>query len=465
MSKRRMDDSDQLLDPQQHLIIRYIADQSKLEKLRRRARLLIAYHEGQSTRSAAVQAGLSPGRVRFWRRQFKWRGMDIFPDAEKDKATAGMLEERPESHPNEVTITSSEIGTEAEMKLVFSGLEAAEASTHSDSNLSEGGFKELLLPVIKDTPGLLPSDRIGEAGRKVLLFHFADMLSHEEGTRQGEDSEELHVMRVATRRMRAAIDIFQDAFTEKTIKTQLKGLRTAGRALGRVRDMDVFIEKAVIYQQSLSEELRSGLEALLTTWRQERDLYRSQMLGYLDSPHYQEFKDNFYLFLQTPETETSLDIGIPNRPFLVRDFAPVLIYNRLASVRSFETILANASLDQLHALRIEFKKLRYAVEFFREVLGEQAKDVINALKTVQDHLGDLNDARVATQRISLFMEDWETRQAQLPLAQRQSPEPILAFLAAKHAERYHLMVTFPEIWAMFNRPEFRQNLALSIAAL
>jgi CHAD domain-containing protein len=460
-----MDDSGQLLDPQQQLIIRYIAENSALEKLRRRARLLIAYHEGQTSRSAAAQAGLSPGRVRFWRRQFKWRGMDIFPDVEKDQATAGTPGERPESNPNEETRTGSEISTDAELKLVFSGLEAAESSTHSESNLPEGGFKELLLPVKKDTPGLLPSDRISEAGRKVLLFHFADMLSHEEGTRQGEDSEELHVMRVATRRMRAAFDIFQDAFKEKTIKTQLKGLRAAGRALGRVRDMDVFIEKAVIYQQSLSEELRPGLEALITTWHQERDLYRSQMLGYLDSPRYQEFKDNFYLFLQTPEAEPIPDIGIPNRPFLVRDFAPVLIYNRLGSVRSFETVLANASLDQLHALRIEFKKLRYAVEFFREVLGEQAKDVIGALKTVQDHLGDLNDARVATQRISQFMEDWETRQAQLPLAQRQSPEPILAFLAAKHAERYHLMVAFPETWAMFNRPEFRQNLALSIAAL
>jgi CHAD domain-containing protein/transposase-like protein len=460
-----MDDSDQLLNPQQRLILKYIAEHSPLEKLRRRARLLIAYHEGQATNSAAAQAGLSPGRVRFWRRQFKWRGMDIFPDAEKDQATAGILVERSESNPNEVPGVSLETGIEAELKLVFSGLEAAESSTHSGGNVSESGIIEQLLPLQRDSPGLLPSDRIDEAGRKVLLFHFVEMLSHEEGARQGEISEELHDMRVATRRMRAAFDIFQEAYEERTIKTRLKGLRAAGRALGRVRDMDVFIEKAVIYQQSLPEELRSGLEPLLTAWHQERDLYRSQMLGYLDSHRYLEFKEDFYLFLQAPGAEPNLDATVGPRPFLVRDFAPVLIYNRLAAVRSFDAVLANASLDQLHALRIEFKKLRYAVEFFREVLGEQSEDVISALKTMQDHLGDLNDARVATQRISQFMEDWETRQAQLPLAQRQSPEPILAFLAAKHAERYHLMVAFPEAWAVFNRPEFRQNLALAIAAL
>jgi hypothetical protein len=67
--------------------------------------------------------------------------------------------------------------------------------------------------------------------------------------------------------------------------------------------------------------------------------------------------------------------------------------------------------------------------------------------------------------ISQFLEAWESQQAQQRLAERQSPEPIVAFLAAKHAERYHLMVTFPDTWASFNRPEFRQNLALAIASL
>ena len=47
-----------------------------------------------------------------------------------------------------------------------------------------------------------------EAARKTLLFHFERMLKHEPGTREGEDAEELHDMRVATRRMRAALRVF-----------------------------------------------------------------------------------------------------------------------------------------------------------------------------------------------------------------------------------------------------------------
>jgi CHAD domain-containing protein len=150
---------------------------------------------------------------------------------------------------------------------------------------------------------------------------------------------------------------------------------------------------------------------------------------------------------------------------LVNHVVPVLIYTRLNAVRAHETLIPNAAVEQLHALRIEFKKLRYALEFFREVLGKETKDVINELKTLQDHLGDLNDANVACQILSEFIENAEAYQNKLPLSERQSLEPVVAYLAAKHAERHHLMITFPELWEHFNRRETLKNIALSISGL
>jgi CHAD domain-containing protein len=119
----------------------------------------------------------------------------------------------------------------------------------------------------------------------------------------------------------------------------------------------------------------------------------------------------------------------------------------------------SATLEQLHALRIEFKKLRYAVEFFREILRQGGQKVIGVLKTMQDHLGDLNDAQVATQLLSDFLGHMEFSHMDMPLSERRNPEPVVVYLAAKHAERHRLMRTFPEAWAQFNQPEFRQNLA------
>ena len=313
------------------------------------------------------------------------------------------------------------------------------------------------------SPGVQPDDPLAEAGRKVLRYHFVQMLRHEAGTRDGEDIEDLHDMRVATRRMRAAFEVFEDAFTSKAIRTHLKGLRATGRTLGRVRDLDVFMEKAHHYLDSLPEERRDGLRPLLHSWEQTREKAREAMVKYLDSQEYEAFKLRFDDFLNTPGAGArSVHEATPN---LVREVAPGLIYDRYAAVRAFDTILESASLEQFHALRIEFKKLRYTVEYFREVLGPQAGDVIEELKALQDHLGDLNDANVATHLLRDFLAEWDVLQAKLPVGERQTPEPILDYMAYRYAERQRLMLTFSETWTRFNSPEFRQNLALAVSVL
>jgi len=315
------------------------------------------------------------------------------------------------------------------------------------------------------SPGIIADDALAEAGRKVLGFHFADMLRHEEGTCQGVDIEELHDMRVATRRMRAAIDVFGESFEPKVIKAHLKGLRATGRALGRVRDMDVFMEKAQHYLDSLPIDQHQGLEPLLRHWQEERDKDRSEMIRHLNSKDYAAFKRKFLAFLSTPGAGArSTSSGIPV-PHLVEQIAPVYIYDRLAAVRAFGLILPSASIQQMHALRIEFKKFRYTLEFFREVLGPEAKGIIDEVKIMQDHLGDLNDADVACQILRDFLDELEARQATIPVEDRDNPEPIVAYLAARHAERHRLMITFREVWEHFNRPEIRAQLADAVSVL
>jgi CHAD domain-containing protein len=321
------------------------------------------------------------------------------------------------------------------------------------------------LPRVRKTLGVKAIDAMAEAGRKILRFHFAHMLNHEKGTLLGEDIEELHDMRVATRRMRAAFDVFGQYLKPKAVKKHLKRLRTAGRALGRVRDLDVFMEKTREYLETLPDSERTGLAPLLNAWERKRAREREKLVSYLESGEYQQFKQDFNEFTSAPD-ESAIPISDTNpNPNLVRHVLPVLIYTRLASVRAYETLLANAAVEQLHALRIEFKKLRYAMEFFHEVLGKEAKDIINELKSLQDHLGALNDANVACQTLSEFIEEAEALQNALPLYERQSLEPIVEYLAAKHAERHNLMVAFPELWEHFNRRESLKNIALSISGL
>jgi hypothetical protein len=67
--------------------------------------------------------------------------------------------------------------------------------------------------------------------------------------------------------------------------------------------------------------------------------------------------------------------------------------------------------------------------------------------------------------VRVFLKKWEENQTRSPIRERINPEAIVTYLAYLHAERYKLMITFPELWVNFNRTEFRQNLAKTISML
>jgi CHAD domain-containing protein len=426
--------TDQLLQPDQILLLKELAAKAESASVQRRAKILLLYNRGKNTHEISAEVGLALRSVQHWRREFLKHGMDIFSAA-------------------------------AESESLNTTVEKSEPAPKVKTTTRKPAPKQERFPRVRKNPGVKADDPMAEAGRKILRFYFAHMLSHEKGTRLGEDIEELHDMRVATRRMRAAFEVFGSFFKKKAVNIHLKGLRSTGRALGRVRDLDVFMEKAKHYLETLPADQRPGLDLLLNAWQQKQSQQRDKMLAYLNNDSYQQFKQDFNDFLSTPGAGSRPISESKLRPNLVKHVAPALIYTHLAAVRNYEMIVANAAIEQLHALRIEFKKLRYALEFFREVLGEQSREVIDNIKTLQDHLGDLNDANVACQILREFIETWEVRQSDLPLHERQNPEPVVAYLAAKHAERHNLMITFPETWAHFNRPEFLKNVALAISVL
>jgi CHAD domain-containing protein len=311
------------------------------------------------------------------------------------------------------------------------------------------------------SPGVLPDDPMGEAGRKVLHFHCLRMLQHESGTRAGEDIEELHDMRVATRRMRAAFRVCGRYFKARAIRSYIAGLRRTARALGTVRDLDVFMAKARGYLETLPPERGNDLGPLFVVWGAQREKARAKMIAYLDSARYQDFAEGFRLFLETGGAGVRKIEGFPPNPTLVRHVAPWLIYTRWAVVQAFESLLEDAPVAVLHALRIECKRLRYTLEFFREVLGPEAKDVIAEVVQLQDHLGNLNDADVA----NTILSDFLFASPGTATSERVIAPGVVAYLAVKQRELQTLIETFPQTWEKFNRPQVRHWLASAVSVL
>ena len=142
-------------------------------------------------------------------------------------------------------------------------------------------------------------DLYAEAGRKVLRFHLARMIAREPGTREGSDPEELHSMRVATRRMRAAWRVFGDGFRDERTQKFRRRLRVVASRLGTVRDLDVLIDATEAFAATLPAVERDGLDPLLAGWRDQRESGRRLLIQELDSGGHRRFVEDYRDFVLT----------------------------------------------------------------------------------------------------------------------------------------------------------------------
>jgi CHAD domain-containing protein len=382
----------------------------------RRARALLALDEGVTQAVAGERAGLCSRRVRYWLARYRAEGLAIYGDP------------------------------------VSSALPAETDETR------------------KKRPDILPADSMTEAAVKTLRFHLERMLEHEAGTRLGEDPEELHDMRVSTRRMRMALRVFADYLDPAVLRPVLKGLRRTGRTLGAVRDLDVFYEKTRAYLDGLPDERAGDLDGLLVAWNAERDRQRERLVAYLDGRRYQEFLEVTQELLDGPAERLAALVTADPRPQRVAQVLPGVLYKDMAVVWSFEGRLGGLAtpLPRFHALRKACKGLRYTLEFFEDVLGPGAKPLIKKVKGMQDHLGDLQDAVVTSGvlRDYLTWGTWRHSGHDLP----GPVEVIVApgagrYLVARQEEMERLILGFPEVWPTIAGSEFSRGLASVIAEI
>lgn len=307
------------------------------------------------------------------------------------------------------------------------------------------------------TPGVAPDDALAEAGRKVLRFNFARMLLREDGTREGGDPEELHAMRVATRRMRAAWRVFGDAYRRGRRRRYVAELRVVAAALGAVRDRDVLNDALRAYRDGLAPSEAEALEPLLVAWEAARETARDELLKLLDSERYRDFVHDYVTFVQTRGSGAA---AVPTtQPHRVRDTAPSRIWAAYEQLRAYDTTLTWADVTTLHELRIEGKRLRYTLEFFREVLGPEAPHLITRVTTLQDHLGALHDADVAAHLARDFLAGSAAGLAPASI------EAVGRYLASREREVARLRRTLPATWRPLMAESYRRALGRAVSVL
>ena len=240
---------------------------------------------------------------------------------------------------------------------------------------------------------LHPADRFVDAAYKVLRREFNTLLWNEPGTRLGLDTEYLHDMRVAARRMRAALRVFRDALPPRRLSGLKRELKWLGAALGRVRDLDVSLLNLETLREQIGPRYRDSLKRYQEELAVRREKARTALIESLDTKRFSEFVERCRRFFAAGPP-ASPGTPLAAQPALAA--APQLIRRQMKRVRKGGRALSHASSDaDLHALRIRCKRLRYAGEFFTDLYGPAAARYALRVREVQTILGDHQDAVVA----------------------------------------------------------------------
>ena len=415
----------------------------------RRAQALLALDDGLTQVEAGRRAGISDRRVRYWLARYRREGVAIYG-----------LVGRP-------TPPVSGTGDEDAAAQADAG---AAPKPVQEADDRPAGVPAAPKATRKKRPDIEPTDTMTAAAVSTLRLHFETMLAHEAGTRLGEDPEELHQMRVSTRRMRMALRVFADYLDADAVRPLRKGLRRTGDTLGAVRDLDVFDEKTRSYLDALPVARAHELDRLMDACRGEHELQRERLVRYLDGARYRRFLETATDLLDGPlERFVPETTGGP-RPQRVAQVLPGILYKDMAVVWAFEGQIdgPETPLARYHALRKACKGLRYTLEFFEGVLGRRAKPLIKTVKGMQDHLGDLQDAVVTCGVLRDFITwgEWRHHGHTLPEPTELIVAPGAArYMAARQEEMERLVLTFPEVWPTVAGVDFSRDLATVIAEI
>jgi CHAD domain-containing protein len=122
----------------------------------------------------------------------------------------------------------------------------------------------------REIPELDCEEPFARAAARVVEVRAAEVFEHSEGVLGLEDIEPLHDMRVATRRLRAALEMFEPCFPHKRHRKALKRVKALADALGERRDRDVAIGFLEEFAESAPAADRGRLEILVARLREEQ---------------------------------------------------------------------------------------------------------------------------------------------------------------------------------------------------
>ena len=146
---------------------------------------------------------------------------------------------------------------------------------------------------------IAPEKNLEECARRIITTRLHEMMSFREGVIDGTDIEYVHDMRVASRRLRAAMRNFADCFApKKEFRRHLKQVERITSTLGGVRDLDVLIDRFQKDVLTVPADAQIGVQNLIGHLQTERKAQRTPMFKMFEELDESNFEEKFLRFFE-----------------------------------------------------------------------------------------------------------------------------------------------------------------------
>ena len=238
--------------------------------------------------------------------------------------------------------------------------------------------------------GLDSTSPLEDAARRSIESRLGDMRRYEEKLAGAPEADDVHDMRVASRRLRAALALFDQ---KKQLRPAYDAVSTLGDALGDVRELQVQLAWLREELAAASERDKVGLQALL----EERQGKLPKRVEKLEAALGTWTDDG------VPTVEAAL-AGLSVRGKLGGHRVRKRLSRRLKDTRRrAAAALKSNDPRTAHKLRIGAKKLRYLAELAQPAFPAEIAALLDRLEPLQETLGELHDADVHVPIVEKFL--------------------------------------------------------------
>lgn len=266
-------------------------------------------------------------------------------------------------------------------------------------------------PVKAKPPLLERSMESAEAFRLIAASAIEHLSLNGDYLQRTGDPEAVHQMRVAVRRLRAAMTMFKPLLGDPVSQSLRVELRWLQQGLGDARDWDVLLADTVAPLEGVFGDT-PGYHQLCAAIDRRRQERRAAALRELAGPRLTR------LILQLTFWCEGAGGGQPHSAAPIAHLARAILRKRYRKIRKVMPLLNDLSPEERHQCRIDIKKLRYAVDFFSSLFpAKRTQRLAALLASMQDKLGALNDLATASDKIGKLVI--EEKSAEMALAAGQ----------------------------------------------